>query len=83
MTANANEHTTIAGIRRDRMFSATDSLSSCVSLFSVSACDSFFCVSVTCVRLGSMGQSRRVDNPAKAPLRDCPPKIGLNMGLYG
>jgi hypothetical protein len=81
MTAKANVDTTIAGIRLDRLFSATGSLSSCVSLFSASACGSFSGVSATCVRLGSMGQSRSVDDPATALLRDCPPKTNLDHGL--
>jgi len=71
MTTKANEDTTIAGIRLDRLFSATGSLSSCVALFSASASGSFSGVSANFVRLGSMGQSRRVGDPATALLRDC------------
>jgi hypothetical protein len=61
MATKADTDATIAGIRLDRLFSAAGCLSSCVSLFSVSACGSFSGVSATCVRLGSMkqGQSRR------------------------
>src|SRR5436305_3068471 len=81
MAVKANEDTTIAGIRLDRVFTATGSLSSCVFLFSVSACGSFS-VSATCVRLGSMGQSRRVDNPVTAPLRDCPSQNQLGSWAY-
>src|SRR5438270_12483213 len=78
MTVKANEDTTIASIRLERLVRATGSLLSCVSLLSVSASGSFSGVSATCVRLGSMGQSRRMDYPATAPLRDCPLKISLD-----
>jgi hypothetical protein len=81
MTTKANEDTTIAGIRLDRLFSAAGSLSSCVALFSASASGSFSGVSANFVRLGSMGQSRRVGDPATALLRDCPPKTCLDHGL--
>src|SRR5216683_1854368 len=85
MTIKADTDTTIAGIRLERLFSAAGCLSSCVSLFGVSACGSFSDVSATCVRLGSMkqGQSRRWIVHATAPLRDCPSKIGLDHGLIG
>jgi hypothetical protein len=83
MTTKADTDTTIAGIRVDRLFSAAGCLSSCVSLFGVSACGSFSGVSSTCVRLGSMkqGQKRRRIVHATAPLCDCQPKIGLDHGL--
>src|SRR3954469_3424150 len=57
-TDKANEDTSIAGMRLDRLFRATASLSTCVSLGG-STSGFFSGVSTTCVRLGSIGQSHR------------------------
>ena len=81
MTVKANEDTTIAGIRLDRLFTATGSLSSCVFLLSVSASASFSGVSATCVRLGSMGQSRRVEIQRRLLCAIAHLKIRLDHGL--
>ena len=81
MTVKANEDTTIAGIRLDRLFTATGSLSSCVFLLSVSASACFSGVSATCVRLGSMGQSRRVEIQRRLLCAIAHLKIRLDHGL--
>src|SRR4051795_1598697 len=83
MTVKANEDTTIASIRLERLVRATGSLSSCVSLLGVSASGSFSGVSATCVRLGSIGQSRRMDDPATAPCAIAHLKSAWIIGLCG
>src|SRR4051794_2841737 len=73
MTVKANEDTTIASIRLERLVRATGLF---VELRLFTWCLSFWfffrCLShLRSPRIN--GQSRRMDYPATAPLRDCPP----------